>query len=135
MKRTLLLMAGVCFLSFLTLGAPVIGQDRSQESGSSECAVPVYTGKDLDDKPKILAKPSPGFSNEEHEKYQGQVITLRAVLCGSGTVTDITVKSGISNAVDAKAIEAARRIKFIPGKKDGQNVSRFVTLVYRVGAL
>ena len=63
------------------------------------------------------------------------MITLRAILCGSGTVTDITVKNGLSNAVNAKAVEAARRIKFIPGKKDGQNVSRFVTIEYRLGVL
>ncbi len=111
----------------------MFGQERSQESGSSECTVAIYAGKDLDQKPRIVAKPPPNFSGDEHEKYERQVITLRAILCGSGTVTDITVKNGLSNAVDAKAVEAARRIKFIPGKKDGQNVSRFITLEYRLG--
>ena len=132
MKRTSLLMAGACFLLFLTLGAPVIGQDRPQESSSLECTVSIYLGKDLDQKPQILAKPAPSLSRDEHKKYESQVITLRAILCGSGTVTDITVKNGVSNAVDAKAIEAARKIKFTPGRKDGQNVSRFVTLIYRL---
>jgi TonB family protein len=133
MKKKALLTAGVCFLSFLTLGTPVFSQEPSQESGNLECTVPIYTGKDLDQKPRIVEKPPPNFTSQEHEKYQRQVIMLRAILCGSGTVTDITVKNGLSNTVDAKAIEAARRVKFVPGKKDGQNVSRFVTLLYRLG--
>lgn len=133
MNREYLLKIGAWFFSLLTLATPVFSQERSQESGSLECTVPTYAGKDLDRKPQIIAKPAPSFSSDEHRKYERQVITLRAILCGSGSVTDISVKDGLSDVVDAKAIEAARKIKFTPGKKDGQNVSRFVTLVYRLG--
>lgn len=132
MNRDCLLKIGTGFFSLITLTAPVFSQANSQKSSSPECTVPIYTGKDLDEKPRMLAKPDPSFSNDERKKYDRQNIMLRAILCGSGTVTDITVKSGVSDSVDAKAIEAARLIKFIPGKKDGQNVSRFVTLIYRL---
>lgn len=135
MNRQCLLKIAAGFYFLLTLTSPVFSQENSQKSGSPECTVPIYAGKDLDQKPRIVDKPPPSFSSQEHEKYERQEITLRAILCGSGNVTDITVKSGLSTAVDAKAIEAARRIKFIPGKKDGQNISRFVTLVYRLGVL
>ena len=127
-----MLKIGAGFFCLITLTAPVFSQENSQKSSSPECTVPIYAGKDLDEKPQMLAKPDPDFSNAERKKYDRQQIMLRAILCGSGTVTDISVKSGVSDSVDAKAVEAARLIKFIPGKKDGQNVSRFVTLIYRL---
>ncbi len=60
------------------------------------------------------------------------MITLGAILCGSGKVTDIGVSQGIEDGLNQKAIEAARRIQFMPAEKDGNKVSRFVTLKYFV---
>lgn len=109
-----------------------IAQEPCQTPCGPECDVPAYTGKELDQKPRIVAKPEPKFSSDEKRRYARQVITLAAVLCGSGKVTDISVKEGITNEVNDKAIEAARRIQFIPAEKDGNKVSRFITLKYFV---
>lgn len=114
----------------LALGA--LSQDSDQKH-NRECDVPTYNGKDLDRRPKISAKPAPNFSDREHKEHHGRLIVLRAILCGSGNVTDIEVKQGISDSLNERAIEAARKIQFTPGQKDGNNVSRFVTLVYRLG--
>lgn len=95
-----------------------------------ECQIPIYTGT-LDQKPKILAKPDPKFNMEERRIYEREMITLSAVLCGSGKVTDIKVRKG-SEQLHEKAIEAARGIQFIPAEKDGNKVSRVVILKYQV---
>ena len=50
----------------------------------------------------------------------------------SGEVTDIIVKSGPSDSANAKAVEAVRKIQFLPAEKDGRKVSTLVTLQYQV---
>lgn len=59
-------------------------------------------------------------------------MTLRAILCGSGKVTDVAVTQGITRDMDAAAIDAAHLIEFTPAEKDGKKVSTPVTLKYIV---
>ena len=101
-------------------------------AGQPECQVPIYKGGDADRKARILAKPDPEYTAAERRQYYGEFITLRAVLCGEGKVTDISVKSGLAPAIDEKAVAAAKKIKFVPGEKDNQPISTLVTLLYRV---
>ncbi|HKP37861.1 MAG TPA: hypothetical protein VJT71_13470 [Pyrinomonadaceae bacterium] len=96
----------------------------------SECDVPAL--KEIDRKPKILAKPDPVFEKQERKKYRGKAITLRATLCGSGKVTDIVVTNGITATMDAAAVEAAKLIQFEAAEKDGKKVSRLLILKYFV---
>jgi hypothetical protein len=131
MNKDPLLKAGALLL-LATLGLSSVAQQPAQEPKDRECTIPAYNGKQLDQKPKILAKPEPKFSLEERRRYNGQVITLGALLCGSGKVTDIEVKEGVGDGANEKTIEAARMIKFTPGEKDGNKVSRFVVLKYFV---
>ena len=95
-----------------------------------ECDIP--GSREVDTKPRMHAKPEPDFSRQERERYRRRVITLRATLCGSGTVTDISVTEGLTDAMNAAAIEAARLIQFTPAEKDGKKVSRPVILKYIV---
>jgi hypothetical protein len=81
---------------------------------------------------KILAKPEPKFSRSDRDRYKGYVMTLRAILCGTGKVTDVVVTQGITRDMDAAAIDAAHLIEFTPAEKDGKKVSRPVTLKYFV---
>jgi ribosomal protein S30 len=119
-------------VGMLLSSSAVMAQQPAEKSSDSECSIPPYAGKDLDQKPKILAKPEPNFSSEDRRNYYRRVITLRALLCGSGTVTDIKVTDGLSDEVNKKAIEAARKIKFTPAEHGGNKVSRFIFLKYFV---
>ncbi|HUE83929.1 MAG TPA: TonB family protein [Pyrinomonadaceae bacterium] len=107
-------------------------QRPSESVETGKCQIPIYKGRDADRKAKILAKPEPKYTTAERRQYRGESITLRAVLCGSGEVMEITVKSGVAPGVDEKAIDAARRIQFVPGQKDGQPISTAVTVLYKV---
>ena len=57
-------------------------------------------------------------------------MVLRAVLSSTGEVTDITVISGLPYGLTEKAIEAARKIKFVPAVKDGKKVSMWMQIEY-----
>ncbi len=130
MKRVL--AATTKFLSLtLAFSFFAVAQQPSQPDKDA-CSVPIYTGKDIDKHPTILAKPEPDYSKEDRRKYAQGVTTLRAVLCGTGEVLNIKVVQGLGDDIDQKTIAAARKIHFIPGEKNGVKVSRPVILKYFV---
>ena len=127
-----LIRSAAFLLTTVLVSSLGMAQQPNQSTDDERCAVQVFKGTEVDHKLKILAKPEPEFSREDHRKYPSAVIILQAVFCGSGKVTDIKVKSGVSDALDEKAIDAARRIQFIPAEKDGQKVSQVLTVEYRL---
>lgn len=116
-------------VAFLILMLVVAIPAASEET---KCGYPIAKGKEVDKRVKILAKPEIELSSEERRKHAGRVIILTAVFCGSGEVTNIKVKMPVGDNVDEKAIAAARRIRFIPGEKDGEKISQFLILEYHV---
>lgn len=116
---------------FSIAGTPV-SQTPSPSPSPSPKECDIAFSREVDTNAKMLAKPEPNFSKRERERYAGQEITLSATLCGSGRVTDIRVIDGLTDEMNAAAIEAAGLIRFTPAEKDGKKVSRSVTLKYFV---
>jgi TonB family protein len=90
----------------------------------------IYTGKEVTTKARLLSKPEPMFSDEAHRKHKGGMVVLRVVFSKTGEVTSINVISGLPYGLTEQAIDAARRIKFIPATKDGEPVSMWMQLEY-----
>ena len=127
-----LLVTQITFVVVLGIASSAVAQQPTQPADPDDCSVPVYTGKDLDRKPTILAKPDPDYSAEDRRKHAHEVTTLVAVLCGTGEVHKVRVTKGLGEDIDKKTIAAARKIRFIPGEKNGVKVSRPVILKYFV---
>lgn len=127
MNETVFLSGVFLMLSFAGAG---YAQTATPSPTPKECDV--ASSREVDTRPKIHAKPEPNFTMPERARYRGRQIVLRATLCGSGKVTDIGVNEGLTDAMNAAAIEAARLIQFTPAEKDGKKVSRPVTLKYFV---
>ncbi len=73
--------------------------------------------------PTLLFKVEPEYSEEARKaKYQGTV-TLYVEVDPSGRATNIRVVHSLGLGLDEKAIEAVRKWKFAPGKKDGKPVT------------
>jgi len=69
--------------------------------------------------PRVIYAPEPEFSDEARKaKYQGTVV-LWLVVGSDGTTHDIRIRQSLGMGLDEKAIEAIRRWKFEPGRKDG----------------
>ena len=69
--------------------------------------------------PRLIYGPEPEFSEEARKmKYQGTVLLL-LVVGPDGKPHDIRVQQSLGMGLDEKAIEAIRRWKFEPGRKDG----------------
>jgi len=131
MKRSLLFVL-ILFAITLLPNLPSLAQQPGQDPDDQKCDLPVYGGKALDRKTKILSKPEPDFSSKERREHGRQAVVLTALFCGSGKVVQIKVKNTVSDSVDAKAIEAAKRIRFVPPEKDGNKVSQWLMLEYLV---
>jgi TonB family protein len=127
--KPILACGALCVLSF-TYSSYAQTPTPSPSSTQKECTVPSVNPVDVN--AKVIAKPDPKFSRADRDRYRGYVMTLRAILCGSGKVTDVVVTQGITHEMDSAAIDAAHLIEFTPAEKDGKKVSRPVTLKYIV---
>ena len=72
--------------------------------------------------PVVLLKVDPEYSEEARKaKYQGTVL-LYIEVNADGRASNIRVVRSLGSGLDEKAIEAVKRWKFSPGKKDGKPV-------------
>jgi hypothetical protein len=124
--------AGVVMM--VLLSSLVTAQRADQKNESQECSFAVYSGKQVDQKVRILAKPEPDYDKKDLRRVAPGAIILRAIFCGSGEVTDIKVQNGLSDSLNEKAVKAARKIRFIPAEKDGQKVSQALIIEYYVNS-
>ena len=123
----------ICSALFMLAAAGTVASQSPSPSPSpspTECEIPVI--RPVDTRAKISAKPDPRFTRRDRERYHGQDIILRATLCGSGKVTDIKVRQGLTAEMNTAAIDAARLIQFTPAEKDGQKVSTAIVIRYIV---
>jgi len=124
------MVVGAACVIFLAGAAHAQTPTPSPSPGQKECTVPSVNPVDV--QARISAKPEPKFTRADRDRYHGYVMTLRAILCGTGKVTDVVVTQGITRDMDAAAIDAAHLIEFTPAEKDGKKVSRPMTLKYFV---
>jgi TonB family protein len=90
----------------------------------------VFLGSEVDTKVRLLNKPEPVPPGAARTNDVRGVVVLRAVFSGNGTVTNIRIISGLPYGMTDSAIDAARRIKFVPAMKDGKPVSMWLQLEY-----
>jgi protein TonB len=81
-------------------------------------------------KPRILSKPEPVYTEEARQNQITGTVVLSAVFSETGEVTNIQVIRGLSHGLNERAIEAAKRITFVPAESNGKKVSFQMTLEY-----
>lgn len=108
----------------------VLGQTSIQES-NSDCG-PAYNAEEVSKRAKITSFPPPKASKDRNAKNVRGLVVLRVILCRTGKVTNIEVIERLPHGVTEKAIEAARRVRFVPAEKDGQQVSQRMIFEYSI---
>src|SRR5216683_71928 len=98
MKRILLLIPAFFVITLLP-NEPRMAQQPGQ-ADDQKCEYPIYKGNEVDKKLRILGKPEPDFTAQERREHFHERIILTTVFCGSGEVTKIRVKSGLSDRVN-----------------------------------
>jgi TonB family protein len=118
------------FFSSIKLGPNTYGIDVSSGIFIEPYNERVYLGRDVDVKPRLLKKPEPTYTKDALDnKVEGTVI-LRMVFSKTGRVENIKVRQGLPFGLTVQAIEAARKIEFVPAMKDGKAVSMLIQLEY-----
>jgi TonB family protein len=85
---------------------------------------------EVDQRPRLLSKPEPQYTEEARRNQITGTVRLRAVFASSGEVAEIQALNTLPFGLTEKAIVAARQIKFVPAKKGGQPVSVYMQLEY-----
>ena len=110
------------------------GQGTAYEHGS-QARTPIsneklYTGKEVDRKALLVMKVEPAYTEEARAKQITGTVVFKVVFSPNGSVTNIRTVSGLPSGLTEQAIDAARKIKFIPAMKDGKFVPMWMQLEY-----
>jgi TonB family protein len=94
--------------------------------GSSEC----YFVNEVDQRPRVLSKPEPQYTEEARAHQISGTVVLRAIFASSGEVVQVRALDTLPFGLTETAIAAAREIKFVPAMKNGRPVSVYMHLEY-----
>jgi TonB family protein len=99
----------------------------AQELSSEDEAASV---KEVTTKAKVIRKPEPQYTANARSSGVTGTVVLRAIFGSDGNVRNIRIVKGLPDGLTEAALSAARRIKFLPGTKDGRPVSMYIQLEY-----
>ncbi len=106
----------------LVLTFQIVALCQSQDTNSQQ-SEKIYLPNEVDVKLKIKEKKKAKYTENARRNCINGKVLLKVVFMSSGKVGDIEVVKGLPEGLSESAIEAARKIKFEPAKKDGQKVS------------
>jgi len=89
-----------------------------------------FSGKEVTTKARVLSKPEPAYTNEARAAGVTGTVVLRCIFTADGAVSHFLIVRGLPAGLTEQAINAARRIKFLPATKDGRPVSTYIQLEY-----
>ena len=125
-------MTRIIFLTVMFLAATTAATAQvANQASDQKCDGPVYEAKDVSQKARItFHAPPPQYTEKARLHNVSGQVELTVVLCRSGEVTDIQVVKGLPYGLSESAISAAKKIKFEPAQKDGENVSQKMQLQF-----
>lgn len=100
------------------------------EAKADNPAPKLYVGRETDRKARLAMKPEPMYTEAARQNQITGTVILKVVFASNGDVTNIRTFSGLPFGLTENAIEAARKIKFVPAVKDGKFVSMWMQLEY-----
>lgn len=77
-----------------------------------------------------VEKPEPTYTDGARANKIAGTVILKVVFTSKGTVENIHVVRELPDGLTERAIEAAKKIKFVPAIKDGHAVSMWMQLEY-----
>jgi TonB family protein len=121
----------ICMLLNFGPAMPPSQKGRAAQTGIEGTAdEPVYASKDVDRKAVITERIEPGYTEEAQTRGIEGVVLLSVLLSASGRVTDVEVLNGLPDGLTKRAVDAARKVKFVPALKGGGPVAVRVKLAY-----
>lgn len=100
------------------------------EPADANTPAKLYVGREVERKVRIAMKPQPTYTEAARLTGVTGTVVLKVVFSSTGEVNNIRTASGLPYGLTEKAIDAARKIKFIPAVKEGKYVSMWIQLEY-----
>ena len=113
------------FFSSIRLGKNTDGIKVSDDYTESN-----FIPNQPDERVRLLKKPEPSYTDEARANKVIGTVILKVVFTSKGTVENIHVVRELPYGLTERAIEAAKKIKFVPAMKDGHPVSMWMQLEY-----
>jgi TonB family protein len=104
--------------------------DPGLQAQADESWAKPFPGKQVNRRTTTVMKPEPMYTEEARQKGITGTVVLKVVFFSDGSVGNIQTVAGLPYGLTEKAIEAAKKIKFIPAMKDGKLVSMWMQLEY-----
>ena len=106
------------------------GADFGPGGGCGECRGDNLTPFEVRNWPKpnllglrIVSKPRPEYTDVGREQMVQGTVILKITFLASGEIGSIQVVKGLSDGLTEKAVDAGRRIRFEPARKNGLPIS------------
>ena len=90
----------------------------------------VYSSPEVSERARVISKPEPQYTEEARRSQITGTVILRVVFSRTGVVTNIRPIQTLSGGLTEKAIAAAKQIRFVPARRNGQAVSMYMQLEY-----
>jgi len=79
--------------------------------------------------PRLLSQTQPEYSDDARKARIQGTVELLVIVNPDGTVKFDTVRQSLGYGLDQRAIDAVKKWKFVPGKKDGKAVATYVSVL------
>ena len=119
------------FFSSIVFGKQPAGIDVSAVPGlpsQTDAGEEIYSNKEVDLKARITRFFPPEYTEEARRHHVTGVVILKVVLSSIGEVDNVEVISGLPYGLSDKAVEAARKTKFVPAMKGGKYVATWMQM-------
>jgi protein TonB len=110
----------------LASGGQIVGGGGGQDINGNK----IFTGREVSQKVRVVSKPEPTYTESARKYSVAGTVVLRAVFSGDGQITNIRILRRLPHGLTDQALDAARKIRFLPAQKDGQPVSMTIQLEY-----
>ena len=109
------------------VGVPYESGPIAQTDWSTQTPI---VGKQADRRTVVIMKPEPTYTEEARNKGITGTVVLKVAFFSDGSVGKISTVADLPFGLTERAIEAAKKIKFIPAMKEGRFVSMWMQLEY-----
>jgi TonB family protein len=102
----------------------------SSSSGMEPARDLPLSGKEMTVKARILSKPEPTYTEAARMAGVTGTVVIKCVFASDGEIRNLVVIRALGYGLTSKAVQAARRIKFVPARKDERPASMWMQLEY-----
>lgn len=109
------------------LGIPYEPESKNE---TDESRAKPFVGREVARKIVLVTRPQPTYTDEARKNAIEGLVVLKVVFYSDGSIGNIQTVSGLPYGLTERAIEAAKKMKFVPAEKDGKFVSMWMQLEY-----